>query len=42
MQEIRLHDDHIQVYCYLYVVHRLYGILNDKIRSRHLPSDLSL
>ena len=26
MQEISLHNDHIQVYCYLYVVHRLYGI----------------
>ena len=34
MQEIRLHDDHIQVYCYSYVVHQLYGILSNKIRSK--------
>ena len=26
MQEIRLHNNHIQVYCYSYVVHQLYNI----------------
>ena len=38
----QIHDDHIQAYCYSYVVHRLYGIQNDKIGSRRLPSDPSL
>ena len=42
MQEIRLHDNHIQVYCYSYAVHRLYGIQSNKVWLRCLPLDLSL